>query len=185
MNNVPKTPAERLAELLALAADSNRLKKAVFSKPPEPSVLRTVITLRTVGGKTVAQAETLKTDNKALHENIAVNDVPRFLALTESFGQVNLLTTAGDCELRRSKSGKVTLLGGDALARALSKGTAPVVAVGSNNRQKQYILDGREPFLSSTFLFVSPLLFLRSARNSASAIPSAYIFFITGSPLSV
>jgi len=147
MNNVPKTPAEQLAELLALAADSNRLKKAVFSKPPEPSVLRTVITLRTVGGKTVAQAETLKTDNKALHENIAVNDVPRFLALAESFGQVNLLTTAGDCELRRSKSGKVTLLGGDALARALSKGTAPVVAVGSNNRQKQYILDGHEPFL--------------------------------------
>ena len=147
MNNLQPTAAAQLAELIALSAASSRLKKAVFSKPSDPSVLRVVITLRTVGGKTVAQAETLKRDNKALHENLLPTDTARFLELIEGFGQVNLLTTAGDCELRRAKSGKTTLLGGQGLFKALRQSTAPTVEVGANNRQKQYILSGKEPFL--------------------------------------
>ena len=147
MSELKQTPAQAMAELISLAAESSRLKKAVFSKPADKTVMRTVITLRTVGGKTVAQAETLKTDHKALHENISPADVERFSALVEGFGQVNLLTTAGNCELRRAKSGKTTLLGGGVLSKALQKDAAPTVAVGANNRQKQYILSGKEPFL--------------------------------------
>ena len=147
MSERQPTPAQLLAELLVQAAESNRLKKAVFSKPVDKTVVRTVITLRTLGGGTVAQAETLKTDNKALHENIAPHAADRFLELIEGYGQVNLLTTAGDCELRRAKSGKTTLLGGGALSKALKQDAAPTLSVGANNRQKQYILSGKEPFL--------------------------------------
>lgn len=141
------TPLSRLGELIALAACGKRLKKAVFSKPRDAVVVRAVLTLRTVGGRTVAQMETFTADNKALHENIPTDDAARFSSLAASFGQVNLLTTAGDCELRVSKSGKATLLGGEKLARALSGTDAPTLSVGDNNRRKQYILLGDEPFL--------------------------------------
>ncbi len=147
MSKLPSAPTGRMGELIALAAAAETLKKAVFSKPEDPDVRRTVLTLRRLGGRTVVQAETLKADNKALHENIEVDNAARFSALCEGFGQVNLLTAAGDCELRRAKSGKSTLLGGDKLEKALRSHAAPIVSVEANNRRKQYILDGHEEFL--------------------------------------
>ena len=147
MNNAERSPAARMGELIAQAAENGVLKKVVFSKSDDPLILRTVITLRTVGGRVVAQAESLRTDNKAVHENIATDATVRLSELCSAFGQVNLITTAGDCELRRSKSGKHTLLGGDALQRKLQSNDAPTVKIENNNRQKQYILNGSEPFL--------------------------------------
>ncbi|MBQ7347420.1 MAG: SAM-dependent methyltransferase [Clostridia bacterium] len=141
------SPADRMGELISLAATRGTLKKAVFSKPDDEEVQRTVITLRRIGGKVMAQAETLRTDNKALHENIAVTDIARLTALSENFGQVNLITTVGSCELRRSRSGNRTLLGGENLRRAMQTQDTPAAPIVSNNRQKQYILNGQEPFL--------------------------------------
>lgn len=141
------TPQARMGELIALAAQSGTLKKAVFSKPDDPDLQRTVITLRRIGGRVMAQAESLRTDNKAMHENIPAENAARFTALAEGFGQVNLITTVGSCELRRSKSGNRTLLGGENLRKALQKDDAPTAAISSNNRQKSYILSGKEPFL--------------------------------------
>ena len=136
-----------MAELIGVAARSGLLKKCVFSKPDDPEVVRLTLTLRRIGGQVAAQAETLRCDNKALHENLALTDTPRFCALCESFGQVNLITTVGSCELRCSKSGNRTLLGGENLARAMQKTDAPTARIESNNRQKTYILKGDEPFL--------------------------------------
>ena len=141
------TPQARMGELIALAAQSGALKKAVFSKPDDPELQRTVITLRRIGGRVMAQAESLRTDNKAMHENIPAENAARFTALAEGFGQVNLITTVGSCELRRSKSGNRTLLGGENLRKALQKDDAPTAVISSNNRQKSYILSGKEPFL--------------------------------------
>ena len=135
-----QTPTERLGALLSLAASTGRLRRAVFSKPRDASVLRTVVTLRRLGDRVAAQAETLRTDNKAVHENIAPEDAARFASLAEGYAQVNLLTTAGDCELRVSKSGKCTLTGGDRLLSALRASEAPTVEIAGNNRQKTYIL---------------------------------------------
>lgn len=137
----------KAAQTIALAAEKGALKKAVFSKPCDPEAVKMTLTLRAVGGKTVAQAETLRKDNKALHENIAVEDVARFSALCQAFLQVNILTTAGDCELRRSKNGRSVLLGGEKLWRALEKGGTPKACVMANNREKSYILSGDEAFL--------------------------------------
>ena len=147
MTTERNAPAVRLSSLLCEAAEGGLLKKAVFSKPNDATVVRATLTLRKIGGRVVCQLETMKKDNKALHENIAQDDVDRFAALIDAFGQVNLITTAGECELRRSKSGKVTLIGGDALEKALHTKSAPQVTIEANNRQKQYILDGSEPFL--------------------------------------
>ncbi len=141
------TPAARIAELIARAAARGVLKKAVLSKPDDKKTVRTVMTLRTIGGKTVLQAETFCTDNKALHENLSAEDTARIEALVSAHSQVNLITTAGECELRRSKSGTSTLLGGDKLARTMERENAPAAPVAANNREKSYILKGDEPFL--------------------------------------
>ena len=147
MSEAANTPVMRMAELISQAAKSGVLKKAVFSKPDDASVRRTVITLRQIGGRTVAQAETLMADNKALHKNIDPHDTERFALLIGGFAQINLITTVGDCEMRRSKSGKQTLIGGEKLRTSLQNGNAPEARIEQNNRKKSYILDGHEPFL--------------------------------------
>ena len=137
----------KMVELISASAEQGSLKKAVLSKPEDKANVKCTLTLRLVGGKTVLQAETLRADNKALHENIATNDTERLLEITSAWAQINLITTMGDCELRSSKKGKVTLIGGDKLARAMEQNDAPCAKIESNNREKNYILSGSEPFL--------------------------------------
>ena len=138
---------QTIVELISAAAQKGAIKKAVLSKPTAAANVKCTLTLRLVGGKTVLQAETFRSDNKALHENIAPNDINRLCEITSAWAQINLLTTLGDCELRSSKKGKVTLLGSDKLSRALAKNEAPCAKIESNNREKKYILSGNEPFL--------------------------------------
>lgn len=138
---------QKIVELISAAAEKGALKKAVLSKSNDAANVKCTLTLRRVGGKTVLQAETLRADNKALHENVAINDVERLGEIASCWAQINLLTTLGDCELRSSKKGKVTLLGGDKLLRALQQNDAPCAKIESNNREKNYILSGNEPFL--------------------------------------
>ena len=137
----------KIVELISASAEQGSLKKAVLSKPEDKANVKCTLTLRLVGGKTVLQAETLRADNKALHENIATNDTERLLEITSAWAQINLITTQGDCELRSSKKGKVTLIGGDKLARAMEQNDAPCAKIESNNREKNYILSGNESFL--------------------------------------
>ena len=138
---------QKIVELISAASEKGALKKAVFSKPEDKANVKCTLTLRRVGNKIVLQAETLRADNKALHENIETNDVARIGKVASMWAQINLLTTLGDCELRSSKKGKVTLMGGDKLARALAENDAPSAKIESNNREKNYILSGNEPFL--------------------------------------
>ena len=67
----------KIVELISISGRRGALKKAVFSKPEDKANVKCTVTLRLVGGKTVLQAETLRADNKALHENIATNDTER------------------------------------------------------------------------------------------------------------
>ncbi len=138
---------QKIVALISAAAVKGALRKAVLSKPEDAANVKCTLTLRRVGSKVVLQAETLRADNKALHENVETNDVARLSEIASTWAQINLLTTLGDCELRSSKKGKVTLLGGDKLARALSQNDAPCAKIESNNREKNYILSGNEPFL--------------------------------------
>ncbi len=137
----------RAAELTVLAANGETLKKVVLSKPRDATVRRAVITPRMVGGVLTLQCESFYTDNKAKHINFHTDDGEALAAHLAGFGQIDLLTGAGECELRSSKSGKVTLIGGDKLANALSAGRGESVRIEGNNRAKSRILDGSESFL--------------------------------------
>ena len=149
MNN-QQTPDTRFASLLHRAASTGQLKKAVFSKPPKGAdVVRAVASVTAVRGTPHLQLETFHTDNKAKHLNLPLGDETAFaealIAATACFGHANLLTQAGDCELLRAGSGKVTLLRGDALHKALAAAAPSEIALPT--ARKAYILDGSESFL--------------------------------------
>ena len=158
-----QTPAATMATLIADSASAEILTKAVFSKSLDKAVSRVTLTLKRVKGETVLQMETLRVADvadtavngkkpvQASHENLNLSDAPERLAvMVQAFDQINLMTTAGSCELRRSKGGKETLLGASVLQKALTGGgdKTPVrITVGGNDKTKRRILTGAEPFL--------------------------------------
>ena len=158
-----QTPAAGMVTLIADSASAEILTKAVFSKSLDKAVSRVTLTLRRVKGETVLQLETLRVADvadtavngkkpvQASHENLSLSDAPERLAvMVREFDQINLMTTAGSCELRRSKGGKETLLGAAALQKALMGGgdkTPVKITVGGNDKTKRRILAGAEPFL--------------------------------------
>ncbi len=144
-----------LCELIVHSASKGALRKAVFSKSEDRSIIKAAASPISVGGSACLQIEFFHTDNKATHKNIVLgeNAASDILQVALGFGQINLLTALGDCELRTSKSGKCTLIGSDKLKRKLDLSAQIVPASVHNNREKRYILDGSEPFL--TYLGVS------------------------------
>ena len=137
------------ARIILLTAKKQKLRKAIFSKPADKSLQKAVLTPRETSNKFFLQIEFFKKDNKVTHKNISLEDEhsQELFELAEGFSQINILTADGDCEYRRSSSGKTVLLGKDKLLRRIEYSTESVAALSSNNREKKYILDGSEPFL--------------------------------------
>ena len=149
INDITKMrPDEAACAIIALCAEKNILKKAVFSKPQDRNVLRMVATLKVIGKKQMLQAEYFMRDNKAIHKNIDLSELrTALLDIVPTFSQINVISTAGDCELRRSKSGNSTVIGGNKLIAAINKNDADKVELIGNDRKKERILKGDEPFL--------------------------------------
>ena len=151
MSTSTDTNVQKLSELILLAVKKNALRRAVFSKPHDKSLQKTVLTLAVVGGKPALQAEFFHRDNKATHKNFHLNEeTPTALCeLIGSFSQVNLLCVGGECEFRASSSGKTIILGGDKLFKYLSSlaSADSDTLIGAGKKEKTYILDGSEPFL--------------------------------------
>ncbi len=147
MKNQNISPAETFLSLLLEAAEKQVMKKAVLSKPIDKTVQKTVLSPRVIGGRLMLQAESFLADNKAVHKNFSIEDKDALGALLATYLQVNLLTTVGDCELKRSKSGTVTLLGEKPLRTKLSGSDLKTLAPRGNNNEKSHILNGSEPFL--------------------------------------
>ena len=143
------TNVETIVSLISLSASKNLLKKAIFSKPCDKDTVKTVATARMVGGERVIQLERFTKDNKALHTNLKISENGFESALTEivsQYMQINLITTVGESEYRCSKSGNSTVIGADKLRVALER-SAEAAQMQSNNKEKDYILKGNEPFL--------------------------------------
>lgn len=156
------TPFDRLTELVYRCAVASLTDKAVLSKCHDKTVQRCTLTLRHIRGEIMLQAETLRTATvakvagkgepvQASHENIPITPEgkARLAEVLSDFDQINLLTPAGNAEFRRSKNGKETLLGASPLYTALDKqkDTPPRLPVVGNDKHKNRILTGNEPFL--------------------------------------
>lgn len=137
------------ASAILCSAENQVLKKAVFSKHKDKSIIKTVLTLKNISGKLCLQAESFHADNKAKHENIYLdeNALPKLCNLVDSCMQVNLITTAGDCEFKASKSGKVTLIGVNNLVQKINSGNTQKTEISGNNHEKNHIITPDAPFL--------------------------------------
>ena len=141
------SPRAELIQVIALAAERGALKKVTLSKPLDKTVVRAVLSVKRIGDKRMLQQETFLADNKAVHKNISLDDKETLASLLDGFLQVNVITTAGDCERKRSKSGTETLLGSKKLMTALTAGEVEALPDKRNDNEKSYILTGDEPFL--------------------------------------
>lgn len=111
------------------------LKKAVFSKPEDKAVLREVVTLTKKGADVILCAERFTRDNKVYRRNLTLETAAAELArmAAEDYRQANLLTTAGDVEIKRSKKDSIHVSG------KLAKDASEVEITADG---KRYILDG-------------------------------------------
>jgi len=136
-------------ELITEAFDAGVLRKAVFSKPSSSDELKTELTPMLLGKEKLLRRVSYMRDGKAIQKNITPAD-EALGELVVSHGQINILTTLGDAELRCSKSGKENLSGDRRIRNALRSGVADdkKAEIQSNDRKKNHILSGDEIFLS-------------------------------------
>ncbi len=140
------------ADFLALIETSFKkeaLKKLIFSRPKSGEISKISCRLVAHRGRRLLAMEFSLPGNTVSHRNLSEAELPSELVLViDNYKQVNLITTYGDAELKCSKSGKETVIGGDNLKRRLS-GDAPVFekAIESIDKKKNYILSGSEAFL--------------------------------------
>ena len=127
------------------AARAGALKKAVLSKPLDKEIKKAVITLRLIGGRPMLQSEIFKTDNKAIHKNIEQDDLDGLLDICFGYMQINVITSVGECEYKRSKNGKETVIGAGKLN--FDGVAAEKTGMLKNDKEKNYILNGNEEFL--------------------------------------
>ncbi len=147
----PLLPIDQLCSLVTLAVEKGVLRRVVASKSRADDRVRATLTPRQVGGKAMLQLETFYTDNKAKHLNIDTRNIESLRTELSLYAQINLLTMlpGGDCEFKCSKDGKQTLLRGGKLQQLLQNADQPAVSAMGNDRQKNYILSGHEPFLQA------------------------------------
>ncbi len=139
----------QMLSLIRAAAERGVLRKLVLSKPLSESVaLRQNGKLCLRRNERVLMLESVfeggRVSQKLFPLSALEEELPPVLA---QYGQINLITSAGDAELRTSKKGKLTLIGG-ALAARISEETKEFARFDLPiDREKKHILAGNEPFL--------------------------------------
>ena len=135
---------QKITEIINKAVAEGTLKKIVLSKPTDKSIVRRAAVIAKVGSAVKFKLETFTKDNKAFHESIDISSGAAVIAesaMTE-FMQTNIITTSGECEIKRSKSGAVHI--GNRI-----KAGGERFAVESHDKLKRHVLDDylNEPFL--------------------------------------
>lgn len=129
-----------MKELLSYIIENQTLVKLTLSKCADNSILRTTGRLVRLKGDVYLALETFLSDGKAVHKNIpAAQAVDALMELVPGqYKQMNIHTTGGDCEVKVSKKGKITVM--DRIRRESAQ-TADL----THNREKQYIIPANEP----------------------------------------
>ncbi|MBO7148573.1 MAG: SAM-dependent methyltransferase [Clostridia bacterium] len=136
---------EQIKSIIKQATYNNTLRKIVFSKPRDKSIVRCVCVPFMKKDGLYFQSETFTKDNKALHKNIPLEEAYSLLAdyAIECYMQTNILTSSGECEIKVSKSGSVYI------GNKIKSGGETVMPL-LHNKEKKHILD---PYLSEPFLY--------------------------------
>lgn len=136
------------SSLIKLAFEKEALKKLVFSRPKSGEINKISCRLVSHRGRRMLAMEYFLPGDTVSHKNLPESELDALNEAIENYRQVNLITTLGDAELKCSKGGKETILGGENLRRKLL-GNAPAFesAIEALDKKKNYILEGNEEFL--------------------------------------
>ncbi|MBE6717888.1 MAG: SAM-dependent methyltransferase [Ruminococcaceae bacterium] len=129
-----------MKEVLSYVIENKILTKLTLSKSVDKNIIRSTGRLIEIKGKLYVAIETFMTDGKALQKNIDATDAAEVISemVGEQYKQMNIMTSAGSCEVMVSKKGKVTVID------KIKRNTASAVNT-SHNRQKQYIIPDNKP----------------------------------------
>ena len=125
------------------------LKKIVLSRPKDSEISKISCRLVAHRGRRLLAMEYSLPGNTVSHKNVNEAELASELVpLIDEYRQINLITTLGDAEIKCSKNGKETVLGGENLRRKLDGGAPDFEkAIEAIDRKKNYILQGDEEFL--------------------------------------
>ena len=142
---------EAMAELVFIAAERERLRRFVLSKPKQPGLPQKASARLTVRrGQKILFFEESYPGGRVRQFALSPAEITQTLPeKMEDYLQADLLTPVGDAVLLRSKKGTETLRGEAALRRALEEnGGEPFLStITSLDREPRRILSGEEPFL--------------------------------------
>lgn len=138
----------RFAELVAGASAKGIIKKCGFSVPSDDAVKNARARSVTVGGRRMLQLEIFLKDGKALQRNIPEDDSAAVGEFVRGYMRANLTVEGGaGCEYRANAKGNATVIGAAAVGAAIAKSASAAAGNCGNDREKNRLLDGSEPFL--------------------------------------
>lgn len=129
-----------MEEVLTYVTENKTLRKLTLSKCADSKILRTTGRLIEIKGLPYLALETFYADGKVQQKNITLDKVTDTISelIQQQYKQLNIATTNGDCEVKVSKKGKVTVID------RIKKDDAIAVNL-EHNRQKQYIIPADKP----------------------------------------
>ena len=129
-----------MKEVLTYVTENKTLRKLTLSKCVDPTIQRTTGRLIEIKGIPYLALESFYADGKVHQKNIPLVEVADTISalIPDQYKQLNIATTNGDCEVRVSKKGKVTVID------RIKKVNAVAVNL-EHNRQKQYIIPADKP----------------------------------------
>ena len=139
-----------MAELVALTAEKELLRRFVLSKPKSSDLPQKVSARLTVRrGQKILFFEESYPGGRVRQFALSPSEIPSVLPeKMDGYLQADLLTPVGDVVLLRSKKGAETLRGEARLRRGLDDGGLPLLStVTTLDREPRRILSGNEPFL--------------------------------------
>ena len=129
-----------MKQILSYVIENKLLTKLTLSKPTDPATIRATGRLVEIKGKLYLALERFCTDGKALHQNLPAENAAQLIAdmIPSQYQAMNILTPNGNCEVKVSKKGKITVLD------RIKRNAAAAVEL-EHNRKKQYIIPDDEP----------------------------------------
>ena len=149
--NEQKLPAAQFLHRTASLFESGELIGVTLSSPRNGEILRVKGTPRVISGKTVLQIEEQCTEGRVRHANLSPEGLSEaFDAYLSVFRNASVRSRSGGCgSLLISKNGKATYTEDARLKNAPTRGSgfSPDVPLTANDREKNRLLSGSEPFL--------------------------------------
>jgi len=129
-----------MKDILTYVTENKTLRKLTLSKCADSNILRSTGRLIEIKGVPYLALETFYADGKVQQKNIPAGQAADAIIklIPGPYKQMNIATTNGDCEIKVSKKGKVTVI------NRIKKDNAVSVDL-NHNRQKQYIIPADKP----------------------------------------